>query len=146
MSTADPLPLSVTVLGSVALTLLYVLPFYLSSTTRPSPTLSRDAPSVIRARIRIVTAACVVSELAVSCLIVEQGGISLRDALRLQGWWPVGVGEVARSLLLTAILFTGPLFERVVESGGRDLLPSVSGWIGWRNYVAVRHVSLHHVL
>ncbi|KAJ5753745.1 uncharacterized protein N7511_007898 [Penicillium nucicola] len=130
-------------LFSVLLTLLYVVPFYLSPTTRPSPSLSRDAPSVIRARIRTVTGSCIFSSGIVLWLAVEEGNTSLAAGLRLLGWWPVGVLEVVRTLLLTAILFTGPLFERgIVEGEWRvwfrrsKLSESLGGWIGWRNYVA----------
>lgn len=128
----------------VLLTLLYVVPFYLSPTTRPSPSLSRDAPSVIRARIRAVTGSCIVSSIVVLWLIVEEGGSSIDAGVRLLGWWPVGVLDIFRSLLLTVILFAGPLFERgIVEGEWRvwfrrsKLSESLGGWIGWRNYVAV---------
>ncbi|EIT83184.1 hypothetical protein BDV35DRAFT_363351 [Aspergillus flavus] len=128
---------------SICLTLVYVVPFYVSSTTRPSPTLSRDAPSVIRARIKAVTLSCVGSTLAVSWLIIAKGNVSLLEALRFLGWWPVGFAEVLRSLLLTAILFAGPLFERGIAEGewrdwikGNRIPETLRGWIGWRNYVA----------
>lgn len=128
----------------VLLTLLYVVPFYLSPTTRPSPSLSRDAPSVIRARIRAVTGSCIVSSVLVLWLIVEGDNSSLGAGVRLLGWWPVGLLETLRSLLLTAILFLGPLFERGIVEGEwkfwfrrSSLSECLGGWIGWRNYVAV---------
>ncbi|KAF9892162.1 hypothetical protein FE257_002568 [Aspergillus nanangensis] len=127
----------------VALTLIYVVPFYVSSTTRPSPTLSRDAPSVIRARIRAVTLSCVVSTVAVLWLINAKNNASFVEALKLLGWWPIGLSEIFRSLILTAILFTGPLFERGIAEGewkewirGSRVSETLRGWIGWRNYVA----------
>ncbi|KAJ5873546.1 uncharacterized protein N7473_013419 [Penicillium subrubescens] len=130
-------------LFSVALTLLYVLPFYLSPSTRPSPSLSRDAPSVIRARIRAVTGSCLVCSLVVLWLVVDKGGSSLSAALSLLGWWPIDLGDILRSLLLTAILFVGPLYERgIVEGEWRSWFSrakwseSLGGWIGWRNYIA----------
>jgi prenyl protein peptidase len=59
------------------------------------------------------------------------------------GWWPISFTDVFRSLLLTAILFTGPLFERGVAEGEwrewfrRDRISeTLGGWIGWRNYIA----------
>ena len=62
----------------------------------------------------------------------------------LLGWWPVGFADIARCLFLTAILFLGPLFERGVIEGEwhswvrrNKIYESLSGWIGWRNYVAV---------
>ncbi|KAJ5092294.1 CAAX amino terminal protease [Penicillium alfredii] len=137
------LSLQTLIIFSVALTLLYVVPFYLSPDTRPSPSLSRDAPSVIRARIRSVTGSCIISSLLVLWVIVDKGHSSVAAALRLLGWWPIGLGDIARSLLLTMILFVGPLFERAVVEGewrtwfrGSKLAESLGGWIGWRNYVA----------
>ncbi|KAL8802179.1 MAG: hypothetical protein Q9182_003968 [Xanthomendoza sp. 2 TL-2023] len=59
------------------------------------------------------------------------------------GWYPIGTIEVAKSLILTAILFAGPIFEMAVVEGrwkdwvqGQPLHESLSSWIGWRNYVA----------
>ncbi|KAJ5902699.1 hypothetical protein N7495_003227 [Penicillium taxi] len=131
------------VIFSIILTSLYVVPLYLSPTSRPSPSLSRDAPSVIRTRIRVVTSACILASIAVLWLVVVQGNSSVTVALTLLGWWPINIADIARSLLLTAILFTGPLFERgIVEGEWRSwfrrskLSESLSGWIGWRNYVA----------
>ncbi|PYH49668.1 CAAX prenyl protease RCE1 [Aspergillus saccharolyticus JOP 1030-1] len=128
---------------SVLLTLLYVIPFYVNATTRPSPTLSRDAPSVIRARIRSVTLSCIVSTLIVAWLIIGKDDGSLTEALKLLGWWPVSFTDIFRSLILTAILFAGPLFERGIAEGewrewvhGSRITASLRSWIGWRNYVA----------
>lgn len=52
--------------------------------------------------------------------------------------------DIFRSLLLTAILFAGPLFERGIAEGewrewiqGGRVTASLRSWIGWRNYVAV---------
>lgn len=116
----------------------------MSSTTRPSATLSRDAPSVIRARIRAVTLSCIICTLAVLWLIIEKSDASFSEALKLMGWWPVRVLDVAQTLSLTAILFIGPLFERGIAEGewrdwlrGNKISETLGGWIGWRNYVAV---------
>ena len=99
---------------------------------------------MIRARIRAVTGSCIFSSLVVLWLIVEKEGSSVAAGLTLLGWWPVNVADIARSLLLTAILFLGPLYERgIVEGEWRSwfrrskLSESLGGWIGWRNYVAV---------
>ncbi|KAL8652004.1 MAG: hypothetical protein Q9226_004449 [Calogaya cf. arnoldii] len=137
-----PLSLAFAALLSVAYPTLYVLPFYLSPTTRPSPTLSRDAPSVIRARIRFVYVSVTLSTVATVYILATRANASNLDILRLLGWYPIGIVEVAKSFLLTALLFTGPLFERVVVESrwkdwiqGRALHESLSSWIGWRNYV-----------
>lgn len=99
---------------------------------------------MIRARIRAVTGSCVASSLVVLWLIVEEGNSSLGAALSMLGWWPIDLADILRSLLLTAILFLGPLFERGIAEGEwrtwfrrSKLSESLSGWIGWRNYVAV---------
>lgn len=100
--------------------------------------------------------ACVASTVFVLVLIALKGDkTSLQEALNLLGWWPIGFVEIVKSLLLTAILFSGPLFERgVAEDGWRSWIKGegVSGtlqsWIGFRNYVAVSHFysfSLHTV-
>jgi prenyl protein peptidase len=66
------------------------------------------------------------------------------DMLHLLGWWPISVIDIAKTMLLVAILFTGPLFEAgVVEGGWRGWVKGtyvrevLGSWIGWRNYVAV---------
>jgi prenyl protein peptidase len=89
--------------------------------------------------------ACVASTVFVLILIALKGnGTSLPEALKLLGWWPIGIVEIIKSLLLTAILFSGPLFERgVAEDGwrswirGEGLSETLRSWIGFRNYVAV---------
>lgn len=89
--------------------------------------------------------ACVASTVFVLVLIALKGNDTpLPEALRLLGWWPIGIVEIIKSLLLTAILFGGPFFERgVVEDGwkswirGQGLSETLRSWIGFRNYVAV---------
>jgi prenyl protein peptidase len=128
----------------IAYTLIYVLPFYISSTTRPSPQLSRDAPSVIRGRIRLVTASCIVCSLGTFVLLSSVDNGSPLKSLHCMGYFPIGATETLESLALTAILFLGPLFEGgIVEGRWRDWLrlrglrASISSWMGWRNFVAV---------
>jgi prenyl protein peptidase len=60
------------------------------------------------------------------------------------GYFPIGIEETVKTVGLTAILFIGPLFEAcIVEGGWRDwiclrgLNAVYSGWIGYRNMVAV---------
>ncbi|KAL9112679.1 MAG: hypothetical protein Q9227_002982 [Pyrenula ochraceoflavens] len=128
---------------SILFTLSYVLPFYLSAQTRPAPNLHRDAPSIIRARIRTVTAACIASTLVTIYIIVNNGKATIFEALRLLGWWPIGASETVKCVLLTGILFSGPLFEAGVCEGrwrswiaGKRLAETFGSWIGWRNFVA----------
>ncbi|KAL8972743.1 MAG: hypothetical protein Q9197_002637 [Variospora fuerteventurae] len=138
-----PLPISLVATLSVAFTVLYVLPFYLSPITRPSPTLSRDAPSVIRARIRFVTVSVTLSTIATFYILATRTNASPLQMLRLLGWYPIGIAEPVKTLLLTALLFAGPLLERAVIEGrwkgwirGQPLHETLTSWIGWRNYVA----------
>jgi len=128
---------------SIAFNFLYVLPFYLSKSTRPSPTLNRDAPSVIRARIQTVTFACIVASSATFYLLVVTAKLPPGDALHLLGWWPVHPTDVVKCCALTLVLFAGPVFEKIFVEGdledwrrGRRLVESLSSWQGYRNYVA----------
>lgn len=91
-----------------------------------------------------MTWSCSVGTLAVLWLIVAKNNASILEAVRLLGWWPINLWDICRALLLTAILFTGPLFERGIAEGewkdwlkGSKISESLHGWIGWRNYVAV---------
>ncbi|MCJ1313665.1 hypothetical protein MMC25_007344 [Agyrium rufum] len=128
---------------SVVLTLIYILPFYAFAPTRPSPTLARDTDVVIRARIRCVTVACFVSSLVTVQILRQYASVPTDQILPSLGWWPISILDISRSLLLTATLFLGPLFEKgVVERQGanwirlRGLRDCLGSWIGWRNYVA----------
>lgn len=127
----------------VAFTLIYVIPFYLSRSTRPSPTLNRDAPSVIRARIRTVTVACVAASSATFCLLVVTAKLTPVDALHFMGWWPVQLTDVVKCCALTFLLFLGPLFEKLLVDRrlddlrrGRKIVETLKSWQGYRNYVA----------
>ncbi|PSN67841.1 hypothetical protein BS50DRAFT_492445 [Corynespora cassiicola Philippines] len=102
---------------SVVFVLTYVVPFYLSSATRPSPQLSRDAPSSIKARVRAVTFSTLIS-LAVTVYVLHvHGNASPSDILSWLGCWPVSLLDTARTMLLVAILFAGPLFEHGIVEG-----------------------------
>ncbi|KIH90669.1 prenyl protein peptidase [Sporothrix brasiliensis 5110] len=155
-----PITTRTAVLLLVVYTIIYVAPFYLSSLTRPSPSLSRDAPSVIRARIASVSVSCAICSVVTFLLLTTNGkpGDGTRllnfDALHLMGVFPVGLVETWNALLLTAGLFVGPLFEYfVVERGWRawagrasadgSTAPRLFGplyflgeWTDWRNLVA----------
>lgn len=126
-------------------TILYVAPFYLSSKTRPSPQLSRDAPTVIRARIRSVTFSCIFASLMTWYIAREKGHFDLEDTLEVLGWWPINIKDIGKSLALVVILFAGPLFEAGIAAGqwkdwitGRYLVETLGSSVGWRNYIAVR--------
>ena len=137
-------PLTAHPLFQVAFTLGYVLPFYLSARTRPSSQLSRDAPNVIRARIRTVSISCIITTLITVFVAVDRAHTNFGQTLQLLGWWPIDPLDVVKSLGLVVILFLGPLYESVIVDGqwqtwfsGRGLAETFSTTIGWRNYVAV---------
>lgn len=128
----------------VVYALVYFLPFYASKLTKPSPNLTRDAPSVIRARIASVTLSCSFCSIATLLILVKEAHAPVLDALHLLGVWPVGLADTLKTLFLTSTLFLGPLFSHfVVEAGWREWLTAEpvkelwSEWTAWRNIVAV---------
>lgn len=69
------------------------------------------------------------------------------------GLFPIGITETVKSLGLVVTLFAGPLFESGVADGQwrswvrlSGLRQCVSGWIGYRNFVAVCSLSLSLLL
>lgn len=61
----------------------------------------------------------------------------------MMGYWPIRLTQSAKALLLTAILFAGPLYESLIIEGGcqhlgSGLLDVWRNWPDWRNIVAVR--------
>jgi prenyl protein peptidase len=71
------------------------------------------------------------------------------EVVKLMGLWPVSFVDTARSMLLVAILFAGPLFEQgIVDRHWKHwiqashLQETLSSWMGYRNYVVVgfRHL------
>ncbi|KAK1835196.1 hypothetical protein QBC39DRAFT_379218 [Podospora conica] len=92
--------------------LIYFLPFYLSPLTRPSPTLSRDDPRVIRARIRSVLLSCALCLTTTTLLLLPT--LPLPSTLHLLGLLPPSPLPILRSLLLTALLFAGPLLDTLL--------------------------------
>ncbi|CAI4211431.1 unnamed protein product [Parascedosporium putredinis] len=124
-------------------TVVYVLPLYALKSSRPSPSLSRDSPLVIRARIRAVTVSTALCSILTLVIICQQPEWSLKDALWIMGIWPVGMRESVNCLLLVALLFAGPLYETFLLDGvWKDLtrltyLKSLwQEWTIWRNIVA----------
>jgi hypothetical protein len=133
--------------SKVVYCLVYVIPLYFSTATRPSPTRSRDAPEAIRARILVVSLSTAVCSLVTLYLLSSHGAVAVREPLHFMGYWPLGLVDAARALGLTALLFAGPLYESLVIDGAahqwlrleplRDLW---TDWPTWRNLVAVRAI------
>ncbi|KAK4177070.1 putative protease [Triangularia setosa] len=123
--------------------LIYFIPFYLSPTTRPSPTLSRDAPSVIRSRIRSVSLSCALCTLTTSLILSRYAALSPSATLHLLGVYPLALIPAVKILLLTALLFLGPLYSYfIVEKGYKPWLTlqplreTLTEWTDYRNYIA----------
>ncbi|KAK4188683.1 putative CAAX prenyl protease 2 [Podospora australis] len=123
--------------------LIYFIPFYLSPLTRPSPTLSRDSPSVIRARIRSVSLSCLLCAGATWLVLTRTAHATPSQALHLLGLYPVGLSATLRCSTLTALLFLGPLYSYfIIERGYRDWLrlapikEAFTEWITYRNILA----------
>ncbi|KEY67290.1 hypothetical protein S7711_04543 [Stachybotrys chartarum IBT 7711] len=152
-SVSDPHGLSQTrALGLLVLyCLVYVLPLYASAATRPSASRSRDAPESIRARIRAVslsTAACSLSTLLILYGRQARDEHATAGPVQLSPWhhmgyWPVDLAVSAKALLLTALLFAGPLYECLVIDGAwaewarlEPVKQAWRDWPTWRNLVA----------
>jgi prenyl protein peptidase len=106
--------------------------------TRPSPTLNRDAPSVIRARIQAVTLACLIASISTLALLVHTTQHTPLQSVHLLGWYPIHASSLFPPLLLAFTLFAGPLFERLVieRIDPSTTVATLLSWIGYRNYIA----------
>ncbi|KAI9672137.1 MAG: hypothetical protein M1831_001950 [Alyxoria varia] len=138
-----PLSVSSAAILSVLYTLVYVLPFYLSAKTRPSSILSRDAPTVIRARVRAVFISCLVICSSTIYVSTQVAKLDPWKTLHLLGWWPIDLLDLAKSMTLVLLLFLGPFFEAAVIDGewrewikGKKIVSVLSTPIGMRNYIA----------
>ncbi|EEY22521.1 CAAX prenyl protease [Verticillium alfalfae VaMs.102] len=125
----------------LAYTLAYVSPLYASSDTRPSPELLRNDPRVIRARIKSVLCSTALCSFCTFIILHRNYALAI-DPLHAMGYWPLGVTEAASSVLLTAILFSAPLFETLVLDGAwkdlvstRTIIDVWQSWTTWRNIV-----------
>jgi len=137
------------ILVSAAHTLLYVGVLYLREASRPSATKNKDIPSVIKARIAAVIIAVVLS-ISGNRYIIEQArqsgqrtGIAGWDNI-LRGWgeWKLDLNQTFLAWRLTALLFLGPLVEKIwINEGWRNIvgetIGSMTSLAGWRNYIIV---------
>jgi prenyl protein peptidase len=89
-----------------------------------------------------VTLACLIASAATIYVLIGVGKATPSEAGHLLGYWPVAPFDVLRPILLTALLFLGPLFEIIVinrsinQHSGRSIIESLSSWQGYRNFVA----------
>ena|SRR5271170_3800320 len=138
------------VLLSAVHTLLYVGVLYVREASRPSATRNKDFPSVIKSRAAGVCVALILSVFG-NRYVIEQArqagqrtGIWKWDAI-LGGWgeWKLDVNQTLLAWGLTALLFMGPLVEKLwIEEGWKDfgsgVMRAMTSLIGWRNYIIVR--------
>lgn len=129
-------------LCAIFFTTLYIAPFYLSATLRSSPLNSRDAPSVIRARVRAVGLTCLASTLITVYIFAIHGHATPQDTLRLLGMWPMDPMDIVKVTSLVCVLFAGPLYESIIVDGnwrhwGLEAIGEtlVTSWIDYRNLV-----------
>ncbi|RDA82521.1 hypothetical protein CP532_0883, partial [Ophiocordyceps camponoti-leonardi (nom. inval.)] len=136
---------------------IYVLPLHCLWSTRLLPSRSRDDPQLIQARVRAVsfstTACSLITYLILRHLSIMTGTelssgstypiVVSRSALHLMGYWPPGILETAKASLLTALLFAGPIYERLFFEGLwkqwlqlRPLTLLWEDWPTWRNIIA----------
>ncbi|QIX02050.1 hypothetical protein AMS68_007567 [Peltaster fructicola] len=141
-TTPPPITERTAILCSVLFTVLYIAPFYLSPTLRSTPLSSRNAPSVIQARVRAVFLTCFACTAITAFILIEYAHATTTDLLHLTGLWPFSALDCVSVLGLVAVLFIGPLFEALVADGGwrelgfYSLKESVwDSWIGYRNLV-----------
>ncbi|KAG5916659.1 hypothetical protein E4U42_007561 [Claviceps africana] len=123
--------------------LIYVLPLYASPATRVAAGRPRDATDAIRARIRFASLSTFLCSLATFVRVATSSVSLAHSPWRLMGYWPAGVVEACRALLLTCLLFLGPLYEHLLIEGTWRSWASLdaprevwSDWAVWRNMVA----------
>lgn len=91
--------------------------------------------------VSISTALC---SLVTLYLLSSHAGVAVVEPLHFMGYWPPGLVDSARALLLTALLFAGPLYESLFIDGAfqqwlhlEPLKELWADWPTWRNMVAV---------
>jgi prenyl protein peptidase len=138
------------ILLSAAHTLLYVGVLYVREASRPAPGRSKDHPSGIKARFAAVAVACLLSVFG-NRYVIKQArqagqitGIEAWDDI-IGGWgeWKLDLKQALHALELTALLFLGPLVEKIWITGGWRYIGSEIRWamtsvFGWRIFIIVR--------
>lgn len=129
-SSKDRLSVLKATIYSVILTAAYVAVLYLRRSTRPSATINRDDPSVIKARITAISLVTVIAIFVYVPFVLVLEGVynnwfMASASLRIfWGWKSRGSGlpdlveivlvlvwDCLKALLLTAVLFMGPIAD-----------------------------------
>lgn len=122
-------------------TLFYIAPFYLSPTLRSSPVHSRDAPAIIRARVRAVGLTCLACTVVTTYVLAFYGHADPRETLRLLGVFPTDLLDVAKILGLVMILFSCSIYENVIVDGEwRGWSPAAFKEAVWDNLIGYRNL------
>lgn len=114
-------------------TLLYVLPLYATKQSRPSSQRLSSSPNVIKARIITVALSCIF------CVLLNSKVVHNSNLISVAGLSNCSPGDILHCLLLTSILFLGPLVRLV--GLGKDFLHwhelSPMSLVTFRNYIFV---------
>lgn len=104
---------------------------------------------MIQGRIKSVTVSTALCSTFTFLILTTRSEDDSSRPLQAMGYWPLGLRDTLRSLLLVALLFSGPLFESLVLDGLwkdwlmlRPLLSTWHEWTSWRNLVAVSLAQL----
>lgn len=140
-----PVPLRLISIGlasqlSLLCTFFYVSVLYLHRSARPTQTVSKDHPRVIKSRILLVSCASLLSAVVTTSIGKAANDDWLSSAVRILGL-RFKFTEVVTSLLLTATLFAGPLYEHLLADRGilhlfQNLTYPLRSWVGFRNIIA----------
>jgi len=119
---------------------------YLSPITRPRPGLDRNSGFVIQARVRGVTVITMLCVGITSAVVhYSRSPSTWWSTLELMGIAHITlqtVWDILRALLLAAVLFQGPMVERICSGTvgtGEGWAHGRLSWVGWRNFVVVCH-------
>ncbi len=93
---------------------VYVAPFYLIKSIRPSATLRRDDTSVILGRSRSVLLSTIICTITTYFLLTSNPSIGPSTALRYMGISLLNPTGAINTLALTMLLFAGPFFETLI--------------------------------
>ncbi|BFZ63405.1 CAAX prenyl protease [Saitoella coloradoensis] len=121
-------------------TALYVGILYIHPRSRPTPTLSKDSPQIIRLRALSVTVACLISTSLTAIYAKSRYEDLWHGGLRVLGFGEGTCGDVVRALGLVFVLYIGPLVKWLIWENGLRFVPrnvkeNLTSWIGWRNYI-----------
>ncbi len=121
-------------------TLIYTGSLYAQQVSRPSKYVSKNHPTIIKSRI-VVAAITSICCLACTTYLLKHEECSFAVSfLHIGRIWPAKFAAVGRALLLTCVLFAGPIFDGIFERRAAHLQQrrwERVDWLAIRDYVAV---------